>query len=127
MSGDHVIDLDSLTQRIDRQRQWSEKTFGGGPRTLGVISHIRKELLEIEAKPDDLEEWIDVLILAMDGAWRTGASTSRIIACLEAKQRKNMARTWPMPTSQDTAVEHVRDLDEEPTWTNTHLKSWTDK
>lgn len=54
------------------QRRWSEATFGPGPRTLGITAHIRKELQEIEDDPTDLTEWIDVAILALDGAWRTG-------------------------------------------------------
>lgn len=58
----------------ERQRQWSRKTFGEGKRTIGILAHIRKELAEIEAKPDDLEEWIDVVILALDGSGGTAAS-----------------------------------------------------
>ena len=89
---------------------WSEKTFGPGDRTKGVIDHIRKELAEIEAAPGDLEEWIDVIILAFDGAWRSGASPLQIVEALIAKQAKNEARTWPdwrsLPT--DVAIEHIR-------------------
>jgi len=33
---------------LARQREWSTRTFGPGPRTKGVIDHIRKELHEIE-------------------------------------------------------------------------------
>jgi hypothetical protein len=54
------------------QREWSEATFGPGVRTLGVTNHIRKELEEIEKDPHDLNEWTDVIILAFDGAWRSG-------------------------------------------------------
>lgn len=54
----------------ERAMEWSEKTFGPGMRTEGITAHIRKELLEIEEDPNSLEEWIDVMILAFDGAWR---------------------------------------------------------
>lgn len=95
---------------LQRQREWSGKTFGPGPRTAGVIDHIRKELREIESEPDDISEWIDVVILALDGAWRAGHSPAQIIAALVAKQTKNEARQWPdwrtMPT--DKAIEHDR-------------------
>ena len=98
---------------LQRQRDWSEKTFGPGPRTAGVIDHIRKELCEIEADPSDISEWIDAVILALDGAWRAGHSPDDIIAALVGKQTKNEARTWPdwrtMPT--DKAIEHVRTTD----------------
>ena len=95
---------------LARQAAWSEKTFGPGARAKGVVDHIRKELLEIEADPGDLKEWIDVAILALDGAWRSGASPDEIIAALTAKQAKNEARKWPdwrtMPA--DKAIEHDR-------------------
>lgn len=93
-----------------RQRQWSERTFGPGTRTKGVVEHIRKELKEIEADPSDIEEWIDVVILALDGAWRAGAEPQQIIDTLLGKQAKNEARTWPDWTTfgEDQAIEHVR-------------------
>ena len=95
---------------LHRQRDWSTKTFGPGDRRQGIIDHIRKELAEIEESNGDLHEWIDVVILALDGAWRSSATPSEIINALESKQAKNEARKWPdwraMPT--DKAIEHVR-------------------
>jgi hypothetical protein len=94
---------------IDRQRAWSEATFGPGVR-LGVIDHIRKELREVEADPTDVTEWVDVLILAIDGAWRAGHSSQAIIDAVKAKQARNEAREWPdwRTMSPDQAIEHVR-------------------
>lgn len=96
---------------LQRQADWSRKTFGPDPRTAGVIDHIRKELHEIEAKPNDLSEWIDVVILALDGAWRMGATPNQIIAALVAKQTKNESRNWPdwRTAPADRAIEHVRE------------------
>jgi hypothetical protein len=93
-----------------RQIEWSRRTFGPGTRAQGVIDHIRKELREIEADPGDIVEWIDVVILALDGAWRAGFSAEEIAAALEAKQRKNFARQWPdwRSAPPDKAIEHVR-------------------
>lgn len=95
---------------LARQRAFSERTFGPGRRTAGVIAHIKKELAEIEKDPDDLMEWIDVAILAFDGAWRTGAEPQEIIDTLIAKQTKNEAREWPdwRTMSEDQPIEHVR-------------------
>lgn len=97
-------------EHLSRQRRWSERTFGPGTRAAGVVDHIRKELREIEASPGDLEEWIDVAILALDGAWRTGASPNEIIEALAGKQAKNEARTWPDWRTADPnrAIEHKR-------------------
>lgn len=109
----HVcIDVSHLV----RQRAFSEATFGPGARTAGVIDHIRKEPREIEAAPDDLSEWVDVVILALDGAWRRGYEPHDILCAILAKQAKNEARTWPdwrtMPL--DRAIEHDRDVVEGP-------------
>lgn len=111
----------SFEQHLHRQREFSERTFGPGPRAAGVIDHIRKELREIEEAPGDLAEWIDVVILALDGAWRTGATPAQIIDALVAKQTKNEARTWPdwRTAPADKAIEHVRA--DEPVDDNTYF------
>lgn len=105
----NVIDATHL----ERQRQWSRETFGPGKRTHGVLDHIRKELAEIEADPDDLGEWVDVIILAFDGAWRHGWEPQQIIDAIKAKQAKNEAREWPdwRTMSEDVAIEHDRSKD----------------
>lgn len=100
---------------LQRQREWSERTFGPGNRTLGIVDHIRKELGEILAAPDDAEEFVDVVILGLDGLWRIGKTPVQIIEAIAAKQAKNEARQWPdwrtMPA--DKAIKHVRGDDAE--------------
>lgn len=100
----------NFRDHLQRQADWSKKTFGPYPRVKGVVDHIRKELLEVEAKPTDLSEWIDVAILALDGAWRSGATPDQIIAALVAKQTKNESRVWPDWRASDPnkAIEHDR-------------------
>jgi hypothetical protein len=97
-------------KHLERQSEWSEKIFGPGDRTKGIVDHIRKELIEVEAKPNDLSEWMDIVILALDGAWRQGASPDDIINALVAKQTKNENRVWPDWRTQplDKAIEHVK-------------------
>jgi hypothetical protein len=60
-----------------------------------VIDHIRKELKEIEADPSDVFEWIDVILLACDGAYREGHEPEAIVAALAAKLALNERRSWP--------------------------------
>lgn len=98
---------------LEQQRNWSRATFGPSRRTKGVTDHIRKELIEIEAAPDDLGEWVDVIILAFDGAWRCGAEPEEIIAAVKAKQMRNEGRTWPdwRTASEDHAIEHDRQVE----------------
>ncbi|MCO7556147.1 dATP/dGTP pyrophosphohydrolase domain-containing protein [Metapseudomonas otitidis] len=104
------LDTFDFAAHLQRQREFSERTFGPGSRAEGVVDHIRKELKEIEASPGDLSEWIDVVILALDGAWRSGATPAQIIDALVAKQTRNEARTWPDWRSAplDKAIEHDR-------------------
>ena len=99
------IDADHLAG----QRAWSLATFGPGSRLLGVLDHIRKELKEIEDDPTDVAEWVDVIILAFDGAWRAGWEPQQIIDAIKAKQARNEARTWPdwRTVSPDAAIEHI--------------------
>ena len=100
-----------LLTHLMRQIQWSTETFGPGDRAKGVVDHIRKELEEIEADPADLAEWIDVVILALDGAWRAGHTPDQIIEQLLAKQTKNERREWPDWREADPhkAIEHIKD------------------
>jgi hypothetical protein len=98
-----VIALDEECRRrfdlaafFDAKAAWSRETFGPGDRYAGVIAHIRKELDEIEAEPSEAVEWIDVVLLAMDGAWRSaGLDGGEFVAVLKAKDGANRMRTWP--------------------------------
>lgn len=99
-----------LVAHLHRQRDWSERTFGPGQRVHGVTDHIAKELIEVRESGGDLKEWVDVIILGLDGAWRSGATPEQIIEAIVAKQTKNEGRTWPdwRTVPADTAIEHDR-------------------
>jgi hypothetical protein len=103
--------FDNLTSYLHRQRLWSGRTFGEGKRTVGICKHIKKELVEIQADPGDLTEWLDAVILGFDGAWRAGYEPEEIVERLAAKQAMNFGRTWPEPGSEDEPTEHVRDTE----------------
>jgi hypothetical protein len=103
----------NLVAHLYRQRAFSRATFGPGTRTKGVCDHIRKELKEIEAcmeRRQALGEWVDVILLALDGAWRTGYSPEDVVQAIELKQTINEDRDWPdwRTQSPDKAIEHVR-------------------
>lgn len=111
LGDEHVGEMFHLASHLRRQIYFSQRTFGPGPRTAGVVDHIRKELTEIEQKPTDLEEWVDVIILAFDGAWRSGATPEQITKAIVAKQTRNEARQWPdwRTVPNDKAIEHKRE------------------
>lgn len=95
---------------LARQEDWSTLTFGPGRRTKGLINHITKELAEIEKDPTDLYEWIDIIILAFDGAWRAGYTPNEILQAYHVKMIANLKRSWPdwQQYSEDEAIEHIR-------------------
>jgi hypothetical protein len=99
-----------LIAHLYRQRAFSRATFGPGARTQGVLDHIRKETVEVERAPQDLSEWVDLILLSMDGAWRAGFSPEQIAEGIQAKQTKNEGRDWPDWRTADPgkAIEHVR-------------------
>src|SRR5271165_5260705 len=84
-----------LRAHLAHVRQWSERTFGPGQRTKPLINDIIKELLEIEQTPGDLMEWVDVVMLGLDGAWRCGRTPAEIVNALVLKQLINESRVWP--------------------------------
>ena len=94
--------IDYLVTHIE----WSKKVFGTADRAEGICKHIESELQEIRENPSDVEEWCDVIILALDGAWRQGYSPEEICAALEAKQNTNKKRTWAT-VRNDEAAHHT--------------------
>lgn len=100
-----------LVNHLHRAKNFSFKTFGPGQRTIGVINHIKKELQEIEENPTDIKEWIDVIILGMDGALRAGYTPEQVAQALLEKQNENENRNWPdwRLSNQETPIEHVRE------------------
>lgn len=102
--------MTELEPLLHAQREWSAATFGPGTRLAGILDHLRKELREVEANPTDVEEWVDVVILALDGAWRAGHEPEAIVEALVGKYARNRARVWPdwRTADPDAAIEHVR-------------------
>jgi hypothetical protein len=116
LRGDPMPFGDSLRALLVRQFEWSERTFGAGYRMTALLKHIRKELQEIERAPSDPVEWIDVALLALDGAWRTiavsGCGVTRaaeeVARFTVEKMDKNRQREWPKVIDPNEPSEHVR-------------------
>ncbi len=105
----------NLVEYIKKQKRFGLKTFGPGVGTsdfdAGLIDHIESELTEIKESPGDLEEWIDVIILALEGCWRNGHNPKQIVECLEYKQQKNIHRKWPdwKTAEPGKAIFHIKE------------------
>ena len=119
-----------LEQHLKRQIAFSRATFGPGTRQKGVIDHIRRELIEVENSDGSPEEWVDVVILSLDGLTRALLNKGRTVdRAAEAavdliveKQNRNELRDWPdwRTAPADKAIEHVKvasvEEDEYPVW-----------
>ena len=99
----------NFTNYVRLHREWTLQALGEGEKVEGILRHIESELDEIREDPADLEEWIDLMILAIDGAVRQGYSDAQIASALVDKQLKNRARQWPPIGSvpDDQPIEHV--------------------
>jgi len=115
-----------LQQHLKRQIAFSRATYGPPTTTKGVINHIRKELIEVEeaaastgiASKSEMNEWADVVILALDGMWRSMEMTGLrpdgvpdfLVGMIEEKQLKNELREWPdyRTADPDKAIEHIK-------------------
>lgn len=113
-----------LKQHLLRQMAFSHATYGPGKRTAGLVDHIRKELVEIIEGDGAPIEWVDVVILALDGLTRELIYDAKIngrgdpenaafMACrlICTKQTINEARDWPEWRTQpaDRAIQHLGD------------------
>lgn len=120
---------------LKRQMAFSRGTFGPGDRHQGILEHISKELTEVDESGDP-REWVDLVLLSIDGLWRSlaydgddryvgtfsiGNSTKPILnhweniadiaaSLIEEKQTKNEQRDWPdhRLTDGNRAIEHDR-------------------
>ena len=108
----------SLASLIERQKAFSSQAFGPYPRVEGVCDHIRRELVEVQDDHnkgfDMVDEWADVILLALDGAWRSGADSERICQVVLDKLIRNEGRQWPdwRNADPDKAIEHIAEPDE---------------
>jgi hypothetical protein len=103
----------NLYDFLIKHRKWTRAAFGPGKRTEGVINHLKKELKEIRNNPSDLEEWIDLILIAFDGAKRQGHSTYKIIQTMQYKFFINsQKRAWPdwrnLKDQQSEVIEHIK-------------------
>lgn len=99
----------NLVDHLKRQQEFSTKAFGPVYHHKRICDHIKKELDEIEENPV-LEEWVDIILLGLDGAWRSGATSEQICMAIAKKQSINEDRTWPdwRAADPDKAIEHVK-------------------
>ena len=114
-----------LQDLMDRQRDWSDKTFAKGKftyeRAIPISYHLQKEARELT---DAVEKFIsnpefksatnvregvaDVLLLLLDCAAHLGMSVDSMLLHAETKHMVNVNRKWGEPDANGV-VEHIVD------------------
>ena len=98
----------TIAEYIVDQRNFSKRTFKNS-NCNSVVAHIKKEIEEVQANPYDLMEWIDIIILSLDGYWRAGGDPFSFMDLMERKLEINKNRKWGVP-DKDGVVEHLKCL-----------------
>lgn len=103
-----------LIEHLHSQKSWSGRTFGHTyqvNRLEGILKHIEQEVEEVREDLYSLEEWIDLVTLSLDGAWRTGATNVEVAHALRDKLLKNKSREWPdwRTIKGDEPSNHIKD------------------
>ena len=119
----------NLEQHLARQLAFSAATFGPGQRMEGVLDHLTKEIEEVRESNGSADEWVDLVILSLDGLLRqikfclddnsmVETPYNTVVAktacmMIEGKQNRNENRTWPDWRTADPnkAIEHDRSKD----------------
>jgi Protein of unknown function (DUF550) len=79
-----------MSSVLDAIVDWQRNQFTGT--TLdGLIKHAELELQEIKKAPEDQEEWVDLLFIALHGL---SLLTKNYTLELQLKLEKNMNRKW---------------------------------
>lgn len=66
----YEVSATSLEALIERKRVHSQYAYGD----IGyedILSHVLREVEEVRVEPWNTEEWIDIVLLGLDGAWRS--------------------------------------------------------
>lgn len=111
----------NFKEHLHRQAVFSKATFGPGPRTEGVLDHISKEMDEVRKAKIKSDEWVDMVILSLDGLLRSikdqypGFNFEQVaysaVEKIKSKQSINEKRDWPDWRTSDPnkAIEHVKE------------------
>ena len=100
---------------IDELYEWSKQAYGPGMRTEGICKHIEKELAEVRKDPTDPEEWVDIILLALNGIQRLDIGGEKILDWFFMKVDKNVARKWPdwRTMDENVPIEHKKDEEDD--------------
>lgn len=77
---------------LNKQRRWSFENHGNDEKTVAVLQTIYGEVVSTNGQPKDVNLWIRIIVLALEGALRQGFTPHEICEALEKKQIEYMAK-----------------------------------
>ena len=104
-----------------RHIEWGWHTFGtpaDGRGPLGPLDHALKEVEEIAADPTDIVEWIDAIILTIDGYFRADGEAEVLKLERVAYLASVEYQSWPRALSdlKDTLTKLLSDPTSHELW-----------
>jgi len=103
-------EIKTFTDLVNRQRTWSTTQFGESVDLPRILNHITEATGDVEKEPARLHNWIDIVLLAMDGAWRAGHSPKEVVQAIQDVQVRNIMRDWQNPGDLPIGepIKHIR-------------------
>lgn len=88
--------MNKLEKLMAEYPAWSDATFGDATvrNEMGALHHLKMEIDELIANPDDTSEWADCMLLLLDAARRKGHSPDQLFDFCYEKLQVNKKRTW---------------------------------
>src|SRR6266850_3984199 len=93
---------------LNRMARWQFVTFPEAT-TKSAWKHLTKEMIELDTNNEDIEEWADVLFLAIQGGTKAAGSLNKFRLAVQDKLMKNEERQWPAEPDADNVYEHVKE------------------
>lgn len=100
---------------LERQKDITQRAFGPGSRMNAILDHMLKEMGEVRDSGGETLEWIDLVILALDGAVRScDGDIELVLNSLEYKLMVIHRRKYPdwRTANPDKAIEHIRGIED---------------
>ena len=97
--------MDNWQKVQDDIGEFTDKTFGHST-VESKMTHLREELDEVIADPQDELEWADCMILLLDAARRQGFSMDDLQQAINKKMTINRARKWGN-ADENGVVKHI--------------------
>lgn len=86
--------------------EWADTTFPGQRTTMRCLLHLKKEVEEVIAEPDDRMEYADCFMLLLDAARKAGISPDDLIKVSYEKLEICKKRKWKAP-DKDGVILHA--------------------